>query len=46
MDSILLGEQMRVISNKRIKKKIGVVTNISEKQEIRRVYNAIPDFEE
>lgn len=27
MDSILLGEQMRVISNQRIKKKIGTVTD-------------------
>lgn len=40
MDSILLGEQMRVISNERIKKKIGVVTDENEKNEIRRVYNA------
>lgn len=39
-DSILLGEQMRVISNKRIKRKIGSVTNENEKKEIRRVYNA------
>ncbi len=45
MDSVLLGEQMRVISNKRIKKKIGTVTSKSERDEIRRVYNAIPDFE-
>lgn len=40
MDSILLGEQMRVISNERIKKKIGSVTDEREKQEIRRVYEA------
>ncbi len=40
MDSVLLGEQMRVISNKRIKRKIGTVTNENEKKEIRRVYNA------
>jgi mRNA interferase MazF len=40
MDSILLGEQMRVISNQRIKKKIGTVTDIKEKNEIRRIYNA------
>lgn len=40
MDSILLGEQMRVISNKRIKRKIGVVTNEKERKEIRRVYEA------
>lgn len=40
MDSILLGEQMRVISGERIKKKIGCVTDINERKEIRRVYNA------
>lgn len=40
MDSILLGEQMRVVSNQRIKKKIGVVTDVNERNEIRRVYNA------
>lgn len=40
MDSMLLGEQMRVISNKRIKKKIGSVTDKKEIDEIRRVYNA------
>lgn len=40
MDSILLGEQMRVISNERIKKKIGSVTDEWEKKEIRRVYEA------
>lgn len=40
MDSVLLGEQLRVISNKRIKRKIGTVTNENEKKEIRRVYNA------
>lgn len=40
MDSILLGEQMRVISNQRIKKKIGTVTDENERNEIRRVYNA------
>ena len=39
-DSVLLGEQMRVISNQRIKKKIGQVTDEFEKSEIRRVYNA------
>ncbi len=39
-DSILLGEQMRVISNKRIIKKIGSVTNEDERNEIRRVYVA------
>ena len=40
VDSILLGEQMRVISNQRIKKKIGTVTDELERREIRRVYNA------
>lgn len=40
MDSILLGEQMRVISNQRIKKKIGSVTDENEREEIRRVYAA------
>lgn len=40
MNSILLGEQMRVISSQRIKKKLGSVTNEDEKNEIRRVYNA------
>jgi len=40
MDSVLLGEQMRVISNERIRKKIGTVTDEKEKSEIRRVYNA------
>lgn len=46
MDSILLGEQMRVISDKRIKRKIGTVTDINERREIHRVYKAVPDFEE
>ena len=40
VNSILLGEQMRVISNQRIKKKIGCVTDENEKKEIRRVYEA------
>ena len=40
MDSVLLGEQMRVISNERIKKKIGSVTDQKERKEIRRVYEA------
>lgn len=40
MDSVLLGEQMRVISNQRIKKKIGTVTDAYERCEIRRVYDA------
>lgn len=39
-DSILLGEQMRVISNQRIKKKIGRITDECEIKEVRRVYNA------
>ncbi len=39
-DSVLLGEQMRVISNQRIIKKIGTVTDELEKKEIRRVYQA------
>lgn len=45
MDSVLLGEQMRVISNQRIKKKIGRVTDKFEISEIQRVYKAVPDFE-
>lgn len=39
-DSVLLGEQMRVISNQRIIKKIGTVTDELERMEIRRVYQA------
>lgn len=39
-DSILLGEQIRVISNQRIIKKIGTVTDKNERTEIRRVYLA------
>lgn len=39
-DSILLGEQMRVISAKRIIKKIGCVIDEEERKEIRRVYEA------
>lgn len=39
-DSILLGEQMRVISNQRIICKIGTVTDEEERKEIRRVYQA------
>ena len=39
-DSVLLGEQMRVISNQRIIKKIGTVTDNNERREIRRVYAA------
>ena len=39
-DSVLLGEQIRVISNQRIIKKIGTVTDNNERKEIRRVYAA------
>lgn len=39
-DSLLLGEQMRVISNRRIIRKIGTVTDENERKEIRRVYEA------
>ena len=39
-DSVLLGEQMRVISSQRIIKKIGTVTDELERMEIRRVYQA------
>lgn len=39
-DSILLGEQMRVISSQRIIKKIGTVTDKLERMEVRRVYQA------
>lgn len=39
-DSILLGEQIRVISFQRIRKKIGSVTDKNEREEIRRVYAA------
>lgn len=39
-DSIVLGEQMRVISSKRIIYKIGTITDENEKKEIRRVYDA------
>lgn len=40
MDSLVLGEQMRVISNQRIICKIGTITDENERREIRRVYNA------
>lgn len=40
MDSIVLGEQMRVISNQRIIEKIGTITDAKEREEIRRVYFA------
>ena len=39
-DSVVLGEQMRVISNKRIIKKIGTVTDQGTQLAIRRVYEA------
>lgn len=39
-DSILLGEQMRVISSQRIINKIGSVTDENEQKEIKRVYLA------
>ena len=39
-DSMLLGECMRQISEKRIKKYLGSITDIDEQQEIRRVYYA------
>lgn len=39
-DSVLLGEQMRVISNQRIIRKIGTVTNQEERKEVQRVYFA------
>ena len=39
-DSVLLGEQMRVISSQRIICKIGTVTDKHELMEIRRVYQA------
>lgn len=39
-DSMVLGEQMRVISNQRIINKIGTVIDENERNEIRRVYQA------
>ena len=39
-DSMVLGEQMRVISSQRIINKIGTVTDENERKEIRRVYQA------
>lgn len=39
-DSVLLGEQIRVISSQRIIKKIGTVTDKDEIEEIKRVYQA------
>lgn len=40
-DSMVVGEQIRTIDQKRIIKKIGTVVNARERKEIRRVYNAI-----
>ena len=40
VDSMLLGEQMRVISEKRIISKIGRITDNESIKEIRRVYQA------
>ena len=40
VDSMLLGEQMRVISEERIIKKMGKVTNSKVLKEIKRVYDA------
>lgn len=39
-DSILLGECMRQVSEKRIKKYLGSITDLYERNEIRRVYEA------
>lgn len=39
-DSMVLGEAMRQISEKRIIKYLGTITDEKEKSEIRRVYNA------
>lgn len=40
VDSMLLGEQMRVISEKRIIEKVGKITDSNSLKEIRRVYDA------
>lgn len=40
VDSMLLGEQMRVVSEKRIIEKVGKITNANVLKEIRRVYEA------
>lgn len=39
-DSILLGECVRQISEKRIIKKLGSITNLEDKKEVKRVYDA------
>lgn len=40
MDSMVLGEQMRVIPRERIFKKLGTINNESEQEAIRKVYFA------
>lgn len=40
VDSVLLGEQVRVISEKRIIEKVGKITDKKSLKEIRRVYEA------
>lgn len=40
VDSMLLGEQMRVVSEKRIIERVGRITNSNTLNEIRRVYDA------
>ena len=40
VDSMLLGEQIRVISEKRILEKVGMITDKESLREIRRVYAA------
>lgn len=39
-DSMLLGECVRQISKKRIKKKLGSITKIQEKKKVKAVYDA------
>lgn len=39
-DSMLLGECVRQISEKRIIKKLGSITNLEDKKEVKRVYDA------
>lgn len=40
VDSVLLGEQIRVIAEQRILEKVGKITDNNSLKEIRRVYNA------
>lgn len=40
IDSMLLGECLRQVSEKRILKYLGYINDISEKKEVKRVYNA------